>query len=174
MIFIFKSCRFVTPTQILPPRKDANTVCPVRRTARIRWQRWVFGEHTCARLQIPSIWIARTETETHGGRKYHETSCNTERTDVEEEGRGRGRWRQTEDHQDRIKSCDLADCSAIKTARHEHNKTRTHNQYRIQRNCPKCGSCKSHQTSTCPEPDHETCTWPERSERIYACSRTCA
>lgn len=124
------SVRYACP--IPPPRKAyTNTICPVRRTARIRRQRWIVGEHTCACLQIPSVCFTRTEHETHDGRKHRETNYNTERTNVEEKGRGRRDWRQTEDLQNRIKSCDLAYGTAIENATHKHDKTCTHNRYRV-------------------------------------------
>ena len=147
-------------------------MCSVRRTTRIRRQRWVVGKYTRACLQIPGDCLDRTKTETHDGRKHRETSCSTERTHTEEEGRGRRGRRQTEDITNRIKSRDFSHCSADKSTDHECCKTHTRDCHRVQRNCSCWGVRQPHQTSTYSELGREASAWTEHYEHIYTCSGT--
>jgi hypothetical protein len=148
--------------------------CLVRRTARIRRQRWAVDKLTCARLQTPSKCFIRTKTETHDGRKHRETNRSTERTHIEEKGRGRRSWRQTKDITNRIKSCHLPYCSANTNTDHEHCKTRTRNRCRVQGDCPYCDDCQSHQNTTCSECGRETSTGSEHRQHIYTHHCTCS
>jgi hypothetical protein len=147
-------------------------MCSVRRTTRIRRQRWVVGKYTRACLQIPGDCLDRTKTETHDGRKHRETSCSTERTHTEEEGRGRRGRRQTEDITNRIKSRDLSHRSADTNTDHECCKTRTRDCHRVQRDRSYCDGCQSYQTPTCSEHSRKTSTGSEHQQPIYTLSCT--